>query len=132
MLFGLAGIVTFRTAEFSSALGSWMQPVERKEESPMEKSARTFLPTWVVHATVMVCFLGAFLTPVYSLVDCVRQAPLRQLAYTATAQQVSFCPITLIAVRAVIPSGNATLIFCTVILAALAVVRPYAHLNRLS
>jgi hypothetical protein len=78
ILFGLAGIVTIRTAEFESAIG----------DSSVENSVRTSLPMWIVHATVMTCFLGMFLTPMYRLADGIRQAPLRNLAYAAATQQV--------------------------------------------
>jgi hypothetical protein len=36
----------------------------------------------------MACFLGMFLTPVYKFADDIRQAPLRDLAYSAATQQV--------------------------------------------
>ena len=78
VLFGLAGVATVRTAEFEGAIG----------EASVERSVRTFLPIWVVHATVMACFLGMFLTPVYRVVDGIRQAPLRDLAYAAATEQV--------------------------------------------
>lgn len=77
VLFVLAGIVTFRTGS----------PVERKGEP------QSFLPMWVVHTTVMACFLGMFLTPVYSLTDKIRQAPLRHVAYAAATEQVTFLAI---------------------------------------
>lgn len=78
VLFGLAGIVTSRRAEFESVVG----------ETRMEESGRTLLAMWVVHATVMACFLGIFLTPAYRLADGIRQAPLRHLAHAAATQQV--------------------------------------------
>ncbi|KAG0612354.1 hypothetical protein M758_6G021000 [Ceratodon purpureus] len=89
MLFGLAGIVTIRTAEFGSPVG----------ETSVEKTTRTFLPMWAVHATVMACFLGIFVTPVYRLADGIRQAPLRDLAYAAATQQKFGEPLVMVGTR---------------------------------
>lgn len=88
VLLGLAGTVASHTAEFATSSGPQLQPENMSIGTSASSSNETILPLWVLHATFMILFLGFFLNPMYKVVDSVRQAPLRELAYTAAKQQV--------------------------------------------